>query len=458
VKEISTMIVTKKALARRTFLRGAGAVLSLPLLEAMVPALTAESRTAAAPVPRIGFIYTPNGFMKDYWVPKTAGREFQFTPSLEALEAFRTKVTLITGLAHRQADPMGDPPGPHSRACGAWLTGVHVKQTEGADVRAAQSVDQIAAAMIGQESPLPSLELATEQNEMLVGNCEAGYSCVYQNTISWRNATTPMPMEVHPRVVFERLFGDGGTPAEQRTQLKTERSILDSVNAQIADLQRTLGPSDRYRVSQYLDSVREIEARIQRSEARTSEPDFALPERPVDIPASFDEHVKLMFDLQTLAYQADITRVITFQLGRELSPRAYPHIGVPAAHHAVSHHGGDPTKIAMKAKIDAYHIQLVAYYAERLQATPDGDGTLLDHVAVLYGSGLGEPNGHDPFNLPSVIVGTAYGRINAGRHLAFNMREYTPQANLLMSLMDKVGAPIEKLGDSTGTLRELSDI
>ncbi len=446
------MTVTRQALPRRTVLRGAGAAVALPLLDAMVPALTAQRRTAAAPIPRLGFIYTPNGYMRDFWVPEQAGSGWDVTPSLLALQPLREDVIPITGLAHRQADPMGDPPGPHSRAAGCWLTGVHVKRTEGADVRAAKSADQIAAAYLGPDTALPSLELAIEQNEKLIGNCEAGYTCVYQNTLSWRDATTPLPMETHPRVVFERLFGDGGSPEEERAELQTSRSILDSVTERIGDLRRTLGPSDRQRVAQYLDSVREIESRIAKAEARTEQLAIDLPERPVDVPAEFEDHVTMMFDLQALAYQGDITRVQTFMMSREQSPRAYPHLGISTAHHTLSHHGGDQGKIAQKAKVDAYHVKLLTYYIEKLKATPDGDGSLLDHVVVLYGAGLGEPNTHDPFDLPSIVFGRAHGKLKTGRHLKFAMRDYVPQGNLLVSLFDLVGVPVDRLGDSTGRL------
>lgn len=446
------MIVTKKALPRRTFLRGVGAAVSLPLLDAMVPAFTAQAKTAAAPVPRLGFIYTPNGYMRNFWVPKTTGKDFELTPSLLPLQPVRNDVVVINGLAHRQADPMGDPPGPHSRASGAWLTGVHVKRTEGADVRAAKSADQIAAEVLGRSTPLPSLEIAIEQNEKMIGNCEAGYTCVYQNTLCWRDATTPMPMETHPRVVFERLFGDGATPAEQRAESKTDRSILDSVNGRIAELKKSLGPSDRQRVDQYLDSVRDIESRIARAEARNTQLAVDLPTRPVDIPPEFEDHVKMMFDLQTLAWQGDVTRVQTFLMSREQSPRAYPSLGISTAHHTLSHHGGDQAKIAQKAKIDAYHVKVLTYYIEKLKKTPDGDGTLLDHVVILYGAGLGEPNTHDPYDLPSIVFGNAYGKLKTGRHMNFEMRDYTPQGNLLVSLLDLVGVPIDKLGDSTGRL------
>jgi hypothetical protein len=265
-------------------------------------------------------------------------------------------------------------------------------------------------------------------------------------------------METHPRVVFERLFGDGSTPTEEREELGHSRSILDSVNERIADLQKTLGPSDRHRVSQYLDAVRDIESRLVRAEARNEQLSLVLPARPIDIPAAFEDHVKLMFDLQVLAYQGDITRVITFQLGREQSPRAYPTLGISSAHHTLSHHGGDHGKIAQKAKIDAYHVQLLTYYIEKLKNTPDGDGSLLDHVVVLYGAGMGEPNSHDPYDLPSIVIGRGNGKIKPGRHLAFHMRDYVPQCNLVMSLLGMVDVPLEKLGDSTGRLSELSGL
>ena len=452
------MTIFKKALGRRTFLRGMGATVALPLLDAMVPALTPVIKSAAAPVARLGFIYTPNGYIRDQWVPAGVGKDFEFTPSLAALEPFRDQLVIVSGLGQRQAFPLGDPPGTHSRCSGTWITCVHPKATEGADVRAGTSADQVAAAVLGKETVLPSLELATEQNEQMIGNCEAGYSCVYQNTFSWRTPTTPLPMEVHPRVVFERLFGDGSTPEARRAQLRTTGSILDSVTDHIADLQQTLGTSDRGRLTQYLDSVREIESRIQRAEARTDDPALELPDRPVDIPATFEEHTELMFDLQLLAYQADITRVIGFQMGRELSPRTYPQIGIPGGHHPISHHGFDPEKMAQKAKIDAHHISLLAAYAEKLRATPDGEGSLLDHIMVLYGAGLGEPNMHNPYDLPNLVLGGGRGRLKGGRHLAFPIMDYVPMANLLVSILDKADVPVEQHGDSTGKLEGLSGV
>ena len=446
------MLITKIALPRRTFLRGMGATLALPLLDAMVPAFTPVSRSAAAPVRRMGFIYTPNGFIREFWTPDAAGKDFELKASLQALEPFRDQMVIVSGLANLQAEAMGDPPGNHSRGSAAWSTGTHAFQTEGADVRAGISADQVAAQVLGQETVLPSLELATEQNEQMVGNCEAGYSCLYQNTISWRTETTPLPMEVHPRVVFQRLFGDGASPEETRQHLQITGSILDSVTERIAELDSKLGTSDRRRLTQYLDSVREVESWIQREEAKTDDPSLALPPRPTDIPQTFAEHAKLLFDLQVLAYQADITRVIAFQLCRELSPRTYPNLGISGQHHALSHHGNNPEKVNDVAKIDAYHIELVADYLGKLRATPDGEGTLLDNMILLYGGGLGNPNIHAFIDLPNLVLGGGAGRIKGGQHLAFPIDDYVPQANLLLSLLDKGGVPVEQHGDSTGRL------
>lgn len=452
------MIVTKMSLPRRTFLRGVGATLAIPLLDAMVPAFTPTAKSAAAPVRRLGFVYSGNGYLRDHWVPKAVGSSFEFTPALQALAPYRDRLLIVSGLANLQAEAMGDATGPHSRASAAWLTGAHAKQTEGADVRAGTSADQIAAAALGTETPLSSLEITTDQNERAVGNCEFGYSCVYQNTISWRNPTTPIPLEAHPRVVFQRLFGDGGTPAEQRNQRRTSRSILDSITDRIGELQKRLGPTDRGRLAQYLDSVRDVESRIQRTETKTGDPSLQLPDRPVDIPADFDEYVKLMFDLQILAYQADITRVTTFQLCREFSPRSYPNLGISGGHHTISHHGQKPENLAQKAKIDAYHIQLFSYYAEKLRTTPDGEGSLLDHVIVLYGTGLGEPNQHAVHDQASLILGGGAGAIKGGRHVAFPVGDFVPLANLLVTLLDKAGVPIQQHGDSTGRLETLSGV
>jgi len=449
------MFITKFALPRRTFLRGVGATLALPLLDAMVPALTPIARTAAAPVSRMGFIYRPNGFIRQYWTPDTVGPNPDLKRSLQALEPFRDRTLIVSGLANLEAEAQGSSPGPHSRGSAAWMTGTHAKQTEGADVEAGISADQVAAQVLGKATVLPSLELAIEQNEQMVGNCEAGYSCLYQNTISWRNPTTPLPMETHPRVVFQRLFGDGATPEEQRRHLQTSGSILDAVTDRIGELSRRLGPSDRGRLTQYLESVREIETRIDKAEARTGDAAMELPERPGDIPDGFDEHVRLMFDLQALAYQADITRVIAFQLARELSPRTYPSIGVAGQHHATSHHGNNPGRINDVAKIEAYHVELLAYYLGKLRSTPDGDGSLLDNVSILYGGGLGNPNEHAIIDLPNLVLGGGSGRIKGNRHISYKVEDYVPESNLLVTLLDRAGVPVENLGDSTGQLKEV---
>jgi hypothetical protein len=448
------MVVTKLTLPRRTFLRGVGTTLALPLLDAMVPAFTAQAKTAAAPVTRVGYIYRPNGYIWQFWKPETVGPNFDLKRSLKPLQAFQDRMIVISGLVSHQAEAMGATPGPHSRASAAWLTGVHAKQTEGADVQAGVSIDQMAATLLGRDTILPSLELAIEQNEQVVGNCEAGYSCLYQNTFSWRNATTPLPMETHPRVVFQRLFGDGTNREEQRQQLETSGSILDAVTDRFKELSRRLSPGDRARVAQYLDSVREIEMRIQRAEARTEDSSIALPARPSDIPEAFEDHVKLMFDLQALAYQTDMTRVIAFQLARELSPRTYPNIGVPGQHHATSHHGNDPRKMDDVGKIDAFHMQLVAYYLGKLRSIPDGDGTLLDHVILHVGGGMGNPNEHASVDLPNLVFGGG-GGIQGNRHIRYTVEDLVPETNLLITTLGRAGAHVDKLGDSTGQLKEI---
>ncbi|MEQ1897509.1 MAG: DUF1552 domain-containing protein [Vicinamibacterales bacterium] len=449
------MFVSKLALPRRTFLRGAGTVLALPLLDAMVPALTPIARTAAAPVVRMGFIYRPNGYIRQFWTPDKAGANPAFKRSLAALEPFRDRTLIVSGLANLEAEAKGSSPGPHSRSSAAWMTGTHAKQTEGADVQAGISADQVAAKVLGKNTVLPSLELAIEQNEQMVGNCEAGYSCLYQNTISWRTPTTPLPMETHPRVVFQRLFGDGGTPAQQRRQLETSGSILDAVTERLGQLSKKLGPGDRARLEQYTESVREIETRIDKAEKRTADSSVEVPDRPSDIPSGFEEHVKLMFDLQAAAFQADITRVIAFQLARELSPRTYPQIGVNGQHHATSHHGNAAGKINDVGKIDAYHIELVSHYLGKLRSIKEGDSNLLDNSIILLGGGLGNPNEHAIIDLSNLVFGGGGGKIKGNRHLAYKIEDYTPEANLVISLLDRAGVPVDKLGDSTGQLKEI---
>ncbi len=448
------MIVTKRNLPRRTLLRGVGATLALPFLDAMAPALTALTRTAAAPTPRLGFVYVPNGVVLPEWRPVETGAGFTLSPTLAPLAPLREQVMVLTGLAHRQAEAFGDGNGDHSRASAAWLTGVHARQTEGADVLAGVSADQIAARILGRQTPLPSLELALEANE-LIGNCDVGYSCAYQNTISWRTSTTPVPMETHPRIVFERLFGDGSSPEVRRARLRSTRSILDSVTEETARLQSTLGAGDRTRMTQYLDAVREVERQVQRAEDYSVDAGLELPERPVSVPEQFADHARLMFDLLALAYQADITRVSTFLLGRELSQRTYPEIGVPGPHHTLSHHRGDDEKIAQVAKINLYHVQLFSRFLETLQSVPDGDGSLLDHTMLVYGGGIGDGNLHEHVDLPVLLAGGgAY--LRTGRHVVY--AEEPPMANLLLSLLARAGVTTEALGDSTGRLAGLSEV
>jgi hypothetical protein len=446
------MFLTRMALPRRTFLRGFGAALALPLLDAMVPALTAVGRTAAAPVRRLGFTYVPNGMAMNravnYWRPTGIDRSFELSPILMPLSAVKDHVTVVSGLSHRQAEAFSDGGGDHSRASASWLSGVHPKQAEGVDVRAAMTVDQIAADLLGKETQLPSLELSIDRDD-LVGNCDNGYSCVYVNTLSWRTPTTPLPPENNPAVVFERLFGDGGTVAHRLAENRKDRSILDAVTADISGLQRALGPSDQQRVDEYLDSVREIERRIQKSEKQTAESPIAMPDRPIGIPQAFGEHVKLMFDLQWLAYQADVTRVSTFMLGRELGGRSYPELGVPVNHHGLSHHRDDVDSLEKLSRINTYHVDLFAYFVNKLRSTPEGDGTLLDHTLLLYGAGLSNPNEHSHLDLPLVVVGPATSS-PGGRHLVAGAE--TPMMNLLVSLLNGAGVAIDKYGDSTGRL------
>jgi hypothetical protein len=452
------MFITKMALPRRTFLRGMGVTLALPLLDAMVPALSAVASSAAKPVRRLGFIYTPNGATMAAWTPPGEGSTLDtLSPTLSPLERFKDQVVVPTGLSQRQAESKGDGNGEHSRGQTVWLSGVHPKRTEGADVEAGITVDQIAAQAIGKDTPLLSLEMALEQN-YLVGNCDNGYSCVYWNTISWRTPTTPLPMEVNPRVVFERLFGDGGSPEQRLSQVREDRSILDSVREAVSTLQGRLGNGDRARVAEYLDSMREIERRIQIAEKQGGESVVNLPDRPIGVPEAYDDHAKLMFDLAALAFQADITRVFTLLLGREQTNRAYPWLGVPEAHHSVSHHQNDPIRLAKAAKINTYHIELLARFADRLKSIPDGDGTLLDHAMLLQGGGLSNSDQHSHIDLPLVLVGGGAGTLKGGRHLRFP--KDTPMNNLHMAMLEKVGVPVDQFGDATGrvTLEPLAGV
>jgi hypothetical protein len=443
------MFITKMSLPRRTFLRGVGATLALPLLDAMVPALSALSRTAAKPVSRLGFVYVPNGAVMNKWTPAAAGRGFELSPTLAGLEPLRDRVLVVSGLAHLQANSFDDGAGDHSRGTAAWLSGIHAKRTEGADVQLGVTADQIAARQFGDETQLASLELALETID-LVGNCDNGYSCAYMNTLSWRTPTTPLPVETNPRKVFRRLFGQGDSASQRLARLQEDRSLLDSVQRDVARLQRSLGAADNNRLAEYLDAIRDVERRIQRTEERNAESDVVLPEMPSGVPETFEEHIDLMFDLQVLAYQADITRVISFLVGRELSNRTYPAIGITEAHHSLSHHQNDAQKLEKLAKINAYHIQKLAKYLEKLRATPEGAGNLLDSLTLVYGSGLSDGNRHDHSPLPILVAGGGAGRIKGGAHLA--CPKDTPMANLLLSVLDAAGVRIDKLGDSTGAL------
>jgi len=448
------MFITRKVLPRRAFLRGAGAALGLPLLDAMVPALSGAAQNAGASVRRLGFIYGPNGIARNfkginYWTPKGEGAAFELSPILKPLASYRDRMLVFSGLAQHQADAFDDGAnGDHTRGTSSWLTGVHPKRTEGADVRNGISADQIAAAQFGKTTPLPSIELAIDLN-FLGGQCENSYACAYMNTLAWSSATTPLPTENNPRIVFERLFGDGGTPAQQLRQARTNRTILDSVTEDLLRLQRTLGPGDRSTVSDYVDSINEVERRIRSVEARSGKSDLPSLDRPAGIPDLFGEHVMLMYELQWLAFRADVTRVVTFMLARELNFRTYPEIGITEGHHGLSHHGDNPGQIEKLARLNTYQADLFAWFLEKLSTTADGDGTLLDHSMFLYGAGLSNPNLHAHYDLPLAVIGGP-ARPGGGRHVVF--REETPMTNLLLGLLDKTGVHVEKLGDSTGRI------
>ena len=447
------MIISKKALPRRTVLRGLGTAMALPMLDAMVPALSGISGRAAEPVRRLGWVYCPNGMAMDAWMP-AAKESLELSTTLSPLAPYRDQTAVVSGLAQGQAEALGDGNGEHTRATATWLNGIHPRETEGADVRAGKTADQIAADQLGRTTPLGSLELAIDQ-DFLVGSCDNGYSCIYMNTIAWRDETTPLPMQNNPRVVFERLFGDGGSTADRQSEFRKDRSILDAITSDLARLQREVGVGDQARVTQYLDAVRAIERRIQLSEQKDTE----LPEleRPVGIPESYQEHVKLMFDLTSLAYQVDMTRVFTFMLGRELNGRAYPEIGIPDSHHGLSHHRYDLEKLAQLAKINTYHVSLFTHFLDELANMPDGDGSLLDHSLLMYGASLSDSNKHSHFDLPLLLVGGGAVQLKGGRHLQYPRD--TPMTNLLVSQLDKAGVRLDDgLGDSTGRLVELAPL
>ena len=442
-------ILSKKALSRRTFLRGVGATLALPLLDAMIPAAIAGTKTPALPVKRLGYVFMPMGCDQSRWTPPgTDGKLGELSPILSSLESVKQHVTAFTNLELRNAYP-----GSHATSNSSFLSAAKAKHTESSDYYLGTTADQLAAQQIGHETQLPSLELSMDMLQT-TGQCDNGYACVYQNNLSWSSPTTPLPSEAHPRIVFERLFGEGGSQAERHAALRKRASLLDWIVEDIASLNRDLGSSDRAKMNEYLDTVREVERRIQKAEADVAT--SGLPtdlERPLGVPAAYADHARLMFDLQVLAMQGDITRICSFQLARETSNRTYPEIGVSDPHHPLSHHGNDPDKIARMAKINAFHVSLFAYYLERLKATPDGDGSLLDHSVILYGSGIGNPNIHDHTNLPILVAGGAAGGMKGGRHIRYN--EPVPLANLHLTLLDKVGVEIDSFADSRGKVDEL---
>jgi len=436
--------ITKKHLSRRTFLRGAGVTLALPLLDSMLPAQTPLAKTAASPKSRFCGIYVPHGATMDKWTPAQEGAGFEFTESLKPLEKYRNRVNVVTNLAHPLAGGVGSDAGAdHARSAAVFLSGAH---PEKGAVHAGVTVDQVLAERIGQETPLPSIELAIEEVGL---NCGSGYGCAYFNTISWRNPTMPLPMENSPQVVFERLFGDGSNAALRLSRKKEDRSILDSVTEKASRLQSRLDPSDRARLTEYLDDIREIERRIQKAEQQSAN-EGNVPEAPVGVPELFEDHLKLMFDLQALAYRADITRIMTLMYARDTSGASYVNSGNRDGFHGASHHSNARAKMDSFALINGYHVKMLAYFIDKLQSTPDGDGTLLDHSVVLYGSSMSNGNQHDHDPLPVVVVGGLSGQLKGGRHIV--TPAHTPMSNLLLTLLEKFGVQQKSFGDSTATL------
>ncbi len=441
------MIITRKSLPRRTFLRGLGATIALPLLDAMVPAGTALANTPARPVKRLGFVFMPMGCDITRWTPRSEETLDELSPILSSLEPVKNKVSILTNMELENAYP-----GTHATSNAAFLSAARAKRTESTDYRLGTTVDQIAAQHIGQRTQLPSIEMSMDLMQT-VGQCDNGYACVYQNNLSWSSPTTPLPSEAHPRLVFEMLFGEGGTPEERKATLKRRGSLLDRIGEDLASLKSQLGPADRNRISQYLDSVREVERRIEKAEKDADENPLPDLDRPMGVPASYADHARLMFDLQILAMRGDVTRVMTFQLARETSNRTYPEIGVPDPHHPLTHHGNDPAKVERMSKINHFHVSLFAEFLQKLEATPEGDGTLLDHSLYLYGSGMGNPNVHDHTNLPVIVAGGQSAGVKGGRHIRY--AKETPLANLHLTLLNKVGVNVESFADSTGRIDEL---
>ncbi|MDZ7639218.1 MAG: DUF1552 domain-containing protein [Bryobacterales bacterium] len=448
--------MTRKHLSRRTLLRGFGTAVALPFLDAMTPAFATKSEAARASALRLAFAYVPNGVTMQEWTPAVPGKAFEFTRILKPLEGHRERVTVLSGLAQMNAKALGDGPGDHARAAAAYLTGVHPRKTDGANIQNGVSIDQIVARHFEGKTRFGSLELGTEYGGT-VGNCDSGYSCAYTNSLAWHNETTPLPPEINPRLVFERLFGasrNGETPAEARARQQFQRSVLDTVQEDTRNLMRDLGPTDRRKLDEYLYAVRDVEKRLERS-ANEAPLDIDMP-KPAGIPAKFSDHLALMYDLIAIAFQADATRVATLMVGREGSRRTYREIGISDAHHPLSHHQKNQEKIEKITRINEYHMRLFAGFIDKLQRTPDGDASLLDKTVVVYGSCIGDGNRHNHDNLPILLAGGKRAGFRGGEHLAF--ADGTPMTNLYLTLLDRLGAPVESFGDSNGRLRELSGL
>jgi hypothetical protein len=434
------MFITRRALSRRQVLRGIGVTLGLPFLDAMVPAATALAKTVAKPSLRFGAVFVPMGERPGYWTPATTGSGFEFTPILKPIEQFRKSLVIVSNLDR-------PPGGTHAVSTSTWLTGSAPKRTEAEDFYAGISLDQVAASLIGKDTVFPSLEIATEDQAGYIGACDVGYSCAYMSTISWKGPTTPLPMEVNPRVVFERMFGRSGTAAERIARMNADQSILDSVRNDVASLERGLGTRDRARLVEYLDHVRAVEQRIQRAEKQAAD-ELTIPTAPVGVPASFEEHVGVMFELMAVAYEADLTNVFTFMMNREASQLVFPNLGINEPWHHISHHGNEPEKLAGLIKINTWQIELFGRFLERLASTPAGDGSLLDHSMILFGSGMSDSNSHSALDVPLLVAGGAGGRIKGGRHLA--APKDSQLANAMLDMAQKFGAEIDQFGVSTG--------
>lgn len=447
------MIITRKHVSRRALLRGLGAAIALPALDAMIPAMSAATRLTGAAPRRMAFIYVPNGIIMDQYTPAAAGADFQITRLLQPLAAYREDLMVLSGLTLNGGRALGDGAGDHARAASSFLTSAHPVKTAGADIKVGVSVDQMAAQAVGEQTRFPSLELTCEDGRM-VGNCDSGYSCAYSNSISWRTPSTPNPGEINPRAVFERLFGDvDADPATRAKRALYSKSILDFVSDDTRRLEGSLGSTDRRKLDEYLSSVREIEQRIEKAEQDSANLPAPTMERPAGVPVDFAEHARLMFDLMLAAFQTDMTRIATFMIGREGSGRAYREIGISDSHHPLTHHRGNPEMVEKVAQINAYHMQQFGYFLGKLKATREGDGTLLDHSMIVYGSGLSDGNRHQHDHLPVVLAGRGDGSIKPGRHVIYPAE--TPMANLYVAMLDRMNVKRESFGDSKAELDQL---